>query len=115
MRRPTRRFLFRLATHVYGVAHPDFIPDRLTRRQLAECQAYYQLEPWGPERDSWHAAQIATAVQQPWSKRRIKIETQVLKFGPSHTKKPKSLAYKLKMVAIGIHARMVDRGGATNG
>lgn len=114
MRRPTRRLLFRVAIHACHVPHPDFIgkplPYVLTRRQLVECQAYYQLEPWGPERDSWHAAQITTAIMQPWTKRRLRVEDFLLKFGPTAKTKPKSLSEKLKLVAIGLKAQIVKRG-----
>lgn len=96
-----RRFLHRIAIHVYGVISPERIPHRITPFELAEALAYYQLEPWGPERDTWHAAQIATACLQPWSKRRMRVKDQLLQFG-----KPDKQASSLTEKVTGLAMRM---------
>lgn len=98
-----RRFLHRLAIHVYGVHSPELIPHPITPQQLVEALAYNQLEPWGPERDGWHAAQIATACLQPWAKNRLNIKDYVLRFGGKD--KPKSLREKVKDLAVRLGAR----------
>lgn len=75
--------------------------------------AYYQLEPWGPERDSWHAAQITTAIFQVWTKRRLRIEANLLKFGESS--KPKSLVNKLRGIAMALGATKDDGSNKPQG
>jgi hypothetical protein len=35
---------------------------RMTAREFTDWAHYYALEPWGQERDNWHAAVIASAV-----------------------------------------------------
>lgn len=110
MGRPTRRFLHRAAIHVYHVLHPDYIPHKLTQRQMAEAMAYYQLEPWGPERDEIHAAMICHTVASQWSKRRITLDMFRLKFGPrSEKEKPQDLSDKLRSVAMAIGAKITKR------
>ena len=46
--RPARRFLFRLALRC-GAPHPDFLPE-LSATQLAEAEAYAEVEPWDEHR-----------------------------------------------------------------
>lgn len=41
-----------------GCWHPDFLLQRLNARQLAEWEAYYQLEPHGEQRQDWQMARI---------------------------------------------------------
>jgi hypothetical protein len=98
-----------VATHIYGVLTPEHIPDQITQAQLAEAMAYYQLEPWGPERDSIHAAQITFTLNQLQTKRRLHLKDYILKFGPQHREKPKSLSEKLREVAYRIRAKIVER------
>jgi hypothetical protein len=109
MRRPDRRFLHKLAIHVYGVGHPDFIPHEITADQFVEMLAYYQIEPWGPDRDSFHAAQIAFTLNQLHTKRRLHLKDYILKFGPQYREKPKKLSEKLREVAYRIRAKIVER------
>lgn len=101
MERPTRRMLWRLALKC-SEPHPDFLPP-LSPLQLAEAMAFYQIEPWGPERDELHAAMICMAVASPWSKRRIRLDDFRLKFGMAKPK-PKSLDDKIRALAIAFGA-----------
>lgn len=89
------------------------IPHKITPQMLVEAQAYHQLEPWGPERDSWHAALIAMACAQPWSKKRLKIKDFLLQFGPKE--KPKSLASKVRSVALRIGAKFKTKDQPSKG
>lgn len=98
--------LWRLALQC-NKPHPDFLPP-LTPQQLAEAQAFYRLEPWGPERDSWHAALIAMACMQPWSKKRLQIKDFVLQFGMRD--KPKNLRDKVRALAVSLGARFIKKG-----
>lgn len=109
MDRPVRRFLFRVATHIYGVLTPEHIPDAFTPRQLAEAMAYARIEPWGPDRDAWHAAGTAAAIAQQFTKKRLNIQDFVLKFGPKK-RDPKPLSEKLREVAYRINAKIVKKG-----
>ena len=34
----------------------------MSPEELTQWRAYYQLEPWGANRDNWHAAQLAMLV-----------------------------------------------------
>jgi hypothetical protein len=46
---------------VAGFPHPDFLLERLTAQQWAECLEYYALEPFGPTVDDVrHGMQCAT-------------------------------------------------------
>lgn len=98
--------LWRLALQC-GKEHPKYLRP-LSPHDLAEAQAFYQLEPWGPERDSWHAALIAMACTQPWSKKRLKITDFLLNFGQKQ--KPRNLAQKVKELALSIGARFIKKG-----
>lgn len=110
MGRPMRRFLFRLAIHVYGKAHPDHIPDKLTPRQLAESMAYARIEPWGPDRDAWHAAGISASIAQQFTKKKLKVKDFVLNFEPKRRDR-RSMSDKLKEVAYRIGSKMVSKKG----
>lgn len=93
--------LWRLALQC-GKEHPKYLRP-LSPQDLAEAQAFYRLEPWGPERDSWHAALIAMSCIQPWSKQRLQMRDFVLTFVPKE--KPKSLREKVRAVAMSIGAK----------
>lgn len=83
--------------------HPDFLPP-LSPLQFAEAMAFYLIEPWGPERDAWHAAQIVAASLQPFTKKRLRIKDFLLQFGKSEKPKPQSLDDKIRALAIAFGA-----------
>ena len=73
MARPRRLFAFRLSLAL-GCLHPDFLLKQLTSKQVAEWEAYSQIEPFGGRhRDSYFGllmALIANTNRDP--KRRSK-------------------------------------------
>lgn len=52
--------------------------DRMGAAELAEWVALLQVEPWGPYRQDYHAAQAAWASVAPWTK-----EAKLVDFFPS--------------------------------
>ena len=45
--------------------------EQLPNSEIREWGAYFVLEPWGADRDNLHAAQVASAVVNGYSKRPI--------------------------------------------
>lgn len=75
---PTRRFILRLA-RTMGMPASELC-ERMTMEELMDHWTDDRLEPWGPIRGDWQAAQICTAivnsVQRP--KRPVKMADMVL-------------------------------------
>ena len=72
-------------------------------QQMAEWQAFYQLEPFGIERDSWHAALIAATivnVNRDPKKEPMDIDSFLLKFDDDGGKPASDLEEKLKGIGF---------------
>lgn len=78
----------------------------MSAKQMAEAMAYYRLEPWGPERDALHAAIVACAAAQPWTKKRLRPQTYMPEFRP-----PGLAASDEGITAEDVH-RLATRMGA---
>ncbi len=61
MEQPGRRFAFRLALAL-GFPHPDYLLSLLTSRQVAEWDAYYRVEPFGPPAEEHRAGVLAAVI-----------------------------------------------------
>ena len=58
---PERRFAFRLALAL-GAAHPDYVLDRLTSRQLRDWMDFYEVEPWGSDMEFLRSGIVASTI-----------------------------------------------------
>jgi hypothetical protein len=61
MKRPLRRFAFRLSLAL-GIAHPDILLGQISARQLNEWLAYDSIDPIGSWRADLRAGIIASTV-----------------------------------------------------
>lgn len=61
MRRPFRRFLFRLCLAL-GVIHPDHLQRLLTARQILDWEVYSELEPFGYVQEQVRFGELCAAV-----------------------------------------------------
>jgi hypothetical protein len=43
----------------------------MSAREFDQWKEYYQLEPFGQERDNWHMAKLATLYMQAHSKKKV--------------------------------------------
>jgi hypothetical protein len=75
-----RRFVLRLA-RTMGMPASELC-DRMTMTELLDHWTDDQLEPWGPRRADWHAAQICTVVanQTPGRKTPVKMKDVLLQW-----------------------------------
>ncbi len=64
-----------------GYPHPDHLLAELSHRQFEEWVDYYNLEPWGAQRDDARTAQLTWAALQPHSKKKLSPEKFMPRFG----------------------------------
>lgn len=57
-----------------GCLHPDYLFKELTARQLHEWQAFYEIDPFGDQRDDLRTGILCSVMNNRW---RAKNETPV--------------------------------------
>jgi len=57
----------------------------LTPRDLAELQAYYLVEPWGPERDDLRAAMNTLTLTGAWTELSEQAREEIVRHLTSYT------------------------------
>jgi hypothetical protein len=81
-------------------------------RDFAELCALWELEPWGPERDAIHAAQIVKTLAEALGGARLArpIEDYAVRFGaPRQTPEDMRRALRLAAHAAGVNINGDDR------
>lgn len=83
-----------------------------TARDFAELCALWELEPWGPERDAIHAAQVVKALAESLGGVRTArpIEDYAVRFGRARqTPQDMRQALRLAALAAGVNINGDDR------
>lgn len=80
----------------------------MSSAEFTEWMAYYQLEPFGQERDNWHAAVIASTMANVMRTkgRGVDVDDFMLKTKPARKQTPQSIyqAFRAWAVANGASA-----------
>jgi hypothetical protein len=83
-----------------------------TAREFAELCALWEIEPWGPERDAIHAAQIVKAIAEVLGATRHArpIEDYAVRFGRARqTPQDMRAALRLAALTAGVRINGDDR------
>jgi len=67
--------------------------------ELTEWKAYYHIEPFGQERDNWHAATIATVIANYSGKLRTPLHLDEFMLEPASVKKDRETKRTLAMMS----------------
>jgi len=68
----------------------------ISSKELTEWMAFYSVEPFGEERSDIRAAIIACTCAQIWSKKKLKVNDFMPKFGPKPEQSPDQMKSILK-------------------
>jgi hypothetical protein len=79
----------------------------MSSAEFAEWMAYYQIEPFGQERDNWHAATLATLIAGSAGAKgeATKIESYMLRPRPQRRQSPQSIYQAFRAWAVAQGAR----------